>query len=322
MKKCPRHPEIETMVVCMSCGRHFCRLCSADKGSTHHCDDCASASMKEFERKAEGRARHGLERPPSRLSRVLTPLSRIAGARLRLDAGWRKKADRWRERAPLGERVEEHSRFRARERAARMPATEARRNALLDWLTGARKRLASLPGRVARAVLRLLARALLFIWRSFPIGLVEKEAPPGDLPYGEKWKKLALAVLGSACLWVVVVALAQARLALAGYAIGVLLGVGFARILGGCFTGEVGVMAGMATVVSILLGEMAVQVLHRLHFLKNIGINERLMVTTNSTLGFYAHFFRWFVVGILLMSGVVAFLVGAWPFPKRFCWKR
>lgn len=155
----------------------------------------------------------------------------------------------------------------------------------------------------------------------FPVVLVETDVPEDEPLYRDRWKRLVLITIGGAFLWVLSVFIIKERWILFGCLVGILVGIGFVWALDGMVTRDTGLLAAMATVLSLTIGELAVQLLYRLRVMKDIGITERLMARTYSAWGFYFNFFWWFVICMLVPAGVLAFLLGAWPFSRRPYWK-
>lgn len=58
-RRCPEHPDQDTLVACISCGKLFCRICTPPKGAGQQCQSCFESSVAELtgkaERAAEGR---------------------------------------------------------------------------------------------------------------------------------------------------------------------------------------------------------------------------------------------------------------------------
>ena len=53
---CPKHPGIDTFVMCMACGRPFCRLCNPLRVAGHYCPECYSDNVAFLKEKLESRA--------------------------------------------------------------------------------------------------------------------------------------------------------------------------------------------------------------------------------------------------------------------------
>ena len=230
----------------------------------------------------------------------------------------------------------EHRQARAGEReerrARKVMRGRRRRDALAERSASVGEGLSSLARRIAGRTGEVVVAALLFIPRKavalaalayerFPLGLVETGIGEETPPLLEKWKTLALITVGGAFLWVLSVLVVRDRWTLCGCVVGLVVGVGFIRTLDGMLTRETGLFAATATVLSVIVGELVVLLLFRMRIFKNIGITEKVMARTHTAWGFYTNFFWWFVLGILLPSAIIAFLVGAWPFPRRFYWR-
>ncbi len=235
----------------------------------------------------------------------------------------------------LQERITENRLRKIREReerrAVKVVRGEHRSEALAERAASARERAASSARRAAGRARDALVKALMFVprkmlaavvgaYRRFPVGLVETDMNEEAPLLREKWKLLLLITVGGAALWVALVLVVRDRWILCGCVVGLAVGAGFVKAMDG-LSRDTGLFAGTATVLSIIAGELIVQLLFSLRIMKNIGITERVMARTYSTWGFYANFFWWFVLGILLPSGILAFLIGAWPFPKRLYWR-
>jgi hypothetical protein len=63
-KRCEKHPEIDTMVPCLGCGRYFCRICDAPKGAGQMCPACYQSSLDDPKDK-DRRGLSGIFRPLS-----------------------------------------------------------------------------------------------------------------------------------------------------------------------------------------------------------------------------------------------------------------
>ena len=51
MNRCPLHPDQDTMVPCLECGRYFCRVCDPPSGAGQYCPRCYRQSLAELEEK-------------------------------------------------------------------------------------------------------------------------------------------------------------------------------------------------------------------------------------------------------------------------------
>ncbi|MBN2167892.1 MAG: hypothetical protein JW738_01500 [Actinobacteria bacterium] len=61
MEKCPKHPDRDTMVPCLGCGRYFCRVCTPPRGAGQLCRNCYEESvsklaLKTGEKSSDGKA--------------------------------------------------------------------------------------------------------------------------------------------------------------------------------------------------------------------------------------------------------------------------
>lgn len=53
-KRCPKHPEQETLVPCLGCGRDFCRICEPPRGAGQYCPACYEKTLGDLKSKKEG----------------------------------------------------------------------------------------------------------------------------------------------------------------------------------------------------------------------------------------------------------------------------
>lgn len=241
----------------------------------------------------------------------------------------------------IEEKVEEHSDQRERERAERRAAKREERRAKrrerresLEWRRDKVSRSAS--GAAARAwegfwsgflavagfIPRKVASFASAAYYAFPLGLSEKETAEDYFPpLREKWKSLVLIILCGIAIWVFSVFLVRGRWAVWGAIVAVWISAAFVWSFDGFFSKATGLCAAAAAVVAILLGELVVQLLYRLHILKNVGITEEVTARTASTMSFMVDYLGWFVIGILVPAAVIAFLIGVWPLPKRIYWR-
>lgn len=51
MNRCLLHPDQDTMVPCLGCGRYFCRVCDPPSGAGQYCPRCYQESLAELEEK-------------------------------------------------------------------------------------------------------------------------------------------------------------------------------------------------------------------------------------------------------------------------------
>ncbi|MBU4391868.1 MAG: hypothetical protein KJ907_01605 [Actinobacteria bacterium] len=237
---------------------------------------------------------------------------------------------------PPGKMVAEHQRRRDDERRERRVRKVRRwkraRGVLASWIAHVVASAESLARGIVERVYKAAVAAAWFIPKKmaalavaargrFPVVLVETDVPEDEPLYRERWGRLVLITVGGAALWVISVFVMKERWVLCGWLVGILVGIGFVWALEGRVSRDTGLLAAMAAVLSITVGELVVQLLFRLRVLKEIGITERLMARTYSAWGFYFNFFWWFVICLLLPAGLLAFLLGAWPFSRRPYWR-
>ena len=78
MNKCPVHPDQETMVPCLGCGRYFCRICNPPSGAGQNCPRCYQESLVELKEK---RARSPMLLPSGTLPKSPGVLVQTGGGR-------------------------------------------------------------------------------------------------------------------------------------------------------------------------------------------------------------------------------------------------
>jgi hypothetical protein len=236
--------------------------------------------------------------------------------------------------------LEEHNRIRADVRARRAEAVIERRirgeSAVKNLADRAEESAETFFTELGRKIKSGTTTAVLFIPRKvtvlaigltdrvrvgFPVSLKEKAPQDAAPAFIERWRPLALLTASGAALWVISVIIVHGRWTVWGLVVGVVIGVGFARSLDWKFSVTTGTLAVLATVVAIVVGELIVILLYWTRLYTNIGVSASMMVRSAEKLRFFLDYVWWFVIGILLPSVAVAFLIAAWPFPKRFTWK-
>lgn len=302
MSDCPKHPELDTMVPCLGCGRSFCRLCHPPKGAGQYCPACYEAQLE-------------------RLSGDSKP---AAGER----AGVRPRRAR-RKKAP-------------QEVAAAAPTVakeKKRRKGLVEWLrspvdvantwVGALGRrleaagawIGALPGRFAKWVSKQARALALFVKKHFPVGLAAREALEGEPPFGSLWPKLVGFVFGGAFIWATCVAIARFRNP--GFSIGVAIIVAGLVVwgMGVKFGIKVAIVSTGVALVSLAIGELAVQLLYRAQvIITRLDLQKAGLVSLDNPWMYYRTYAFRLIVYRMLPSAVVAFMIGWWPLSRRLSW--
>lgn len=283
------------MVPCLGCGRYFCRLCDPPGGAGQYCPRCFEESVSRLAGKESTRK--------SRLRSLFT----------REEVAGEPEGE-----APTVERTGRRRAERAVTKPARAKSAHEKAPGVFRKAAGrVRTALATVPGVPGRA-LRYTGRE---IKAHFPVGLKDTERLEGMPPLAEKWPWLAGFTAGGTVLWALVVGLTHVRAPWYSIGVGLIVAVGIAWSLGPRFDPQVGLVALCLVVLSLVLGELFVQVLYRLNVIKKLDISKLPFMALNERKAlFYQGYFYTLLVHRLLPSAVLAFLIGWWPLPKRPSW--
>lgn len=301
MKRCETHPDVDTMVPCMGCGRDFCRLCEPPQGAGQYCHRCYEESLSRLAGKEqEGRFR-GIKYAKYRdkPGKKAPGAQRESGRRDRPAAGKAAPAESKRLFAGIA------GRWRDLLANIRKKSKDA-----VSWIAG-------LPSRL----LSSLRRFGIYIKGHFPMVLKDKEKYDEAPPLRDAWPKLLAFTVGGCAVWTVITVLMHRRLMWVSVMVAFLLAVGVVWSLGARFDIPVALVTLSLALLSLVLGEVLIQVLYRLGAIKKldlVSISPKLFGRTNLVYGRY--FYNLFVHR-LIPSAAVAFLVGWWPLPKRLSWR-
>lgn len=308
MKRCPRHPEIDTMVPCMGCGRSFCRICDSPQGSGQYCPRCYEEQVSQISEKERG-----------------GPLGWLRDRRDHRAAKAEARRKKRAEDNPTEEpkpAVKDKPAAKEKEKADKKPGVFRRAAGLVGTaFEQAWKRVKEAPSWVAGLLLKVLNHTVRFTREHFPLNLRVKEGREGPPPLARAWPRLLAVVAGGSVLWTVVAMLIDRRNYVASLAVGVLVAVGIVWSLGLKFDLQTGVVAALLVVLSLVIGEVAVQLLYRAGVIKSLDLLElppRLMGDTNVI---YRRFYFQLVFHRILPPVAIAFLIGCWPLPKRPGWR-
>jgi hypothetical protein len=289
------------MVPCLGCGRSFCRLCDPPKGAGQYCPSCYSEQLERLTAGSE-------EKRPAEMA------SRAPGSGLR--ARLKRK-----ERSPREKKVKEGRSSVVLEKsltpfrwikAATLSVGRAFKAAAI-FLAGLPKLLAILVARAWRWLVREIRD-------HFPVGLAPREALEGDPPFKEAWYKLAAFVGIGIVVWVVIVAIAGQRNPVISIGVSIIVAAGVVWAMDSKYGVTTAVVAVGIVLISLMLGELIVQLLFRFHVIKRLDLQLAGLVSLNKPSTFYRSFVFKLVVWRLLPSAVVAFLIGWWPLKRRFSW--
>lgn len=290
MRTCPEHPDTDTMVPCLGCGRYFCRICDPPSGAGQYCPSCYEESL-------------------ARISEKKVPAAPSRG-RLKSLFGGREKPARAVDGAGEGEGKRPQPRFavpvRKRYDIARSRSRQAGKRSFQS--------IKSFPGRV-------YALAAAAVREHQPFALVDREAREGMPPLAASWIKLSIFVLSGAVAWTVLVAASHRRSPLFAVAVALVVSAGVTWALGTRFSVTVGITAVALVVFSLAVGELFVQLLSRYDLLKLKDLAGVSASSLDSPGAFYSRYFQKLILNRMLPSAVVAFIIGWWPFPKRLSWR-
>ncbi|MHB8896661.1 MAG: hypothetical protein ACYC99_16010 [Candidatus Geothermincolia bacterium] len=292
MNECAKHPDQDTMVPCLGCGRSFCRLCESPRGAGQYCPACYKEQIDALSAKSDREA--GAEGPR-------------AGKK-----GKPAKAIR-----PSGK--------------GRLAGSVKSAGAPFIWIgamfKSAGRRIGDagvyLYGQPKKIGVFLLARTRLVAVESrdhFPVGLAQREILEGNPPFKEKWPRLLAVVAAGLVIWTLLVALSGVRNP--GFSIGVavLVAAGVVWALGTKFGVTVAIVATGLVLVTLVMGELLVQLLYRAHVIKKLDLQIAGLVSLNHPSIYYKTFMFTLIVERLLPSAAIAFLIGWWPLKRRLAW--
>lgn len=301
VKRCDKHPDIDTMVPCMGCGRDFCRLCEPLQGAGHYCHRCYEESLSRLAGKEkEGRLKSpkyagyhdktgkktpGAPEEPGR--RGETAAGKAAPV---VSKGWFAGVAGW-------WRVLLSNTWQKLKDAG-------------AWITG-------LPSR-ALSSLRRFGR---YLRGHFPIVLKDKEKYEEAPPLRDAWTRLLACTVGGIALWTVVTALTHRRLMWVSVMVAFLVAVGVVWSLGARFDIPVALVAMSLALLSLVLGEALIQLLYRVGAIKKLDLVSISPGSFGKTSLVYGRYFYNLLVHRLIPSTAVAFLVGWWPLPKGPSWR-
>jgi hypothetical protein len=155
----------------------------------------------------------------------------------------------------------------------------------------------------------------------FPLVVAEKEKYEGEPLLRECWYKLVVVVLSGAAIWTLIACLTHQRRPWVSVVVALLVAAGTVWSLGTRFGFIVGLFAMALALLSLAIGELAVQALFRYGVIKTLDLQAVSLSQLKSKGGLYSRFFYNVLVLRFLPSAVVAFLVGWWPNSRRIGWR-
>ena len=282
-KKCPRHPDADTMIPCLGCGRYFCRICDNPRGAGQYCPRCYEEELGRLgEKKGPG---------PARLRGLLTRKVKTKGPATPKPT-------------PADKNAVEGGRSRPGAIAARL-GRSLMRGAAAVWRA---------PVKATLAVWR-------FFKGHFPVSLRNKERFEGMPLLAQNWYKVCAVTLGGMAVWVLVVVLTHHRYVLSSVLVAAFTAWAVAWALGNRFDVPVAVIATSLVMLALVLGELIVQVLYRSGLIDRLDVLRVSMRSINMPGLAYKGYYRHLLLYRLLPSAVAAFLVALWPLPRRLGWR-
>jgi hypothetical protein len=198
-------------------------------------------------------------------------------------------------------------------KVGRAPVPAAPRRFPFGWTS----RVKPLPGILAQKLTELIREA----WARFPVRLAQTEHLGETVPLAERWYWLLATAFGGMAVWAGATILLKRRLPWVSIGVALLVAIAVIVALGVKFGVRVGIIAASIAVLSMLIGEIVVQQLHRASAIKLLDLARYPQSMFGHPVYFYRNYFYFLIVHRLLPAAVVAFLVGWWPLPRRFWWK-
>jgi len=155
----------------------------------------------------------------------------------------------------------------------------------------------------------------------FPVTLVDKEELETLIPFKEIWYKFAIIYGCGVVLWALIAILARERSPFISLAVSILVAGALVWVLGAKNDIRVGVLAVMIVLLTLMTGELVVQVIVKLGLISKIDVINMSMYILRKSGIFYRSYYFTLIVWRMLPGAVVAFLIGLWPLPKRLSWK-
>ena len=299
-KSCPKHPDSESMVPCLGCGRDFCSICDPIRGAGQYCPTCYENSLAHISKK-----------------KPVPILGRLRDLRGKRKAGGSQKPEVT-ERG--GETVQRKKQFaglggvRAGAMGKRSVGTAAGRP---EGVLGGAKRVApSISGWMRALPGRVIPRTMAFTREHFPLAIVDTRRGEGMPPLASAWYKLLPVVLGGAAAWTVIVAETHRRVGLHTWIIAAIVAVCVVWSLGPRFDLPTAVVTMMLTLLALAMGEVLVHLLYSSKVIKTLDLG-----IPQSASAYYRDFLYKVLVHRMLLSALIAFLIGLWPLPKRIGWR-
>jgi hypothetical protein len=294
LSECEKHAGQDTIVPCLDCGRSFCRVCDPPRGAGQYCPVCYKEQVDRLAGKEGETGRRGLLRRTTDWAGQgrSTGVEKEPGSAGRLRAGV-VAPFAWigRTATAAGRKIEAAALF-----------------------------LGRLPKRFAIATAAGARRIVRETREHFPIGLAPREILEGDPPLREAWRKLLAFTVAGLVLLTILVWLSGVRNPGFSIAVAVLVAAGVVWSLGTEYGPKVAVFAAGCAIVSLIFGELVVQLLYRAGIIKKLDLQKAALVTLDKPSMFYTAFIFKMSVERLLPAAAAAFLVGWWPLRRRLSW--
>jgi len=299
---CPKHPNSESMVPCLGCGRNFCRICDPIRGAGQYCPTCYEDSLAHISRKktvpVRGRLRDFRDNRKAKRSHAQdasVPGKEPASSSKKQFAGLGGTRA-----GAIGSGASKTT-FAGRTLG---PGSKAKQviSTIGGWAT-------ALPG-------RLIPSTVAFTKEHFPFALRDTPRGEGMPPLARAWYKLLPVVLGGAAAWTIIVAKTHRRLGLHTWIIAAIIAVCVVWSLGPRFDPPTAVVTVMLTLLSLVIGEVLVLLLYKSKAIPTLDVG-----ISDAASAYMRSFLYKVLVNRMLPSALIALLIGLWPLPKQISWR-
>jgi hypothetical protein len=299
-KSCPKHPDSESMVPCLGCGKYFCSICDPIRGAGQYCPVCYEESLSKITLSKPRPTQGRLHRPRGRSKE-----KRSAGPQ----AG-----------PPGSKECSTSKRFAVpggvgagvmRKRSAKSAGDRPEREA-----GGAKRMVVSFGGYLRALPGRIIPQAVTFTVEHFPLAIVDTRRGEEMPPLARSWYRLLPVVLSGAAVWTAIVVIGHKRVGWQTWIVAAVVAACVVWSLGSRFDLPTAIVTMMLTLLSLTIGELTVHLLYSSEVIKLLDL-----AFPGDASVFYSDFFYKVLVTRMLPSALIAFLIGLWPFPRRIGWR-
>lgn len=169
---------------------------------------------------------------------------------------------------------------------------------------------------------KTLGRLAAFAGENFPFELKKREQLLGMPPLAKSWHKLLAFVLAGSIAWAGLVAFSHRRSPWFSIVVAIIVAVGIVYSLGARFGLSVAACTSSLAVLSLVMGELIVQLLYVSHVIPRLDVTPLYsVVSVEKPEIFYRVFFNNLLVWRIIPSAVIAFFIGWWPIKRRPGWR-